>query len=48
MTEGIIVLDIFEGSVTKEQFLSFMREHMSNENTQMQTGHGSLNRVAVA
>ena len=23
-TEGVIALDIFEGSVTKEQFLSFM------------------------
>jgi hypothetical protein len=46
-TKGVIALDIFEGAVTKERFLSFMREHMSNENTQMQTGRGSLNRVAV-
>jgi hypothetical protein len=27
-TKGVIALDIFEGSVTKERFLSFMREHV--------------------
>jgi len=27
-TEGIIALDIFEGSVTKERFLAFIREQV--------------------
>ena len=27
-TEGVIALNIFEGSVTKEWFLSFMQEHV--------------------
>ncbi|KAJ6594983.1 hypothetical protein B0H10DRAFT_1661323, partial [Mycena sp. CBHHK59/15] len=27
-TEGIVALDIFEGSVTKEHFLGFLREQV--------------------
>ncbi|KAH7923607.1 hypothetical protein BV22DRAFT_979295, partial [Leucogyrophana mollusca] len=28
-TEGIIALDIFEGSVTKDKFLTFIREQVA-------------------